>query len=261
MVSQRGLFAFVPGVRSEAARAAAKSPTSPVERAMYFAQEAMPQLACDRVLAEAIPAKRPQAPVPAVEARAAAAPSKIAHKVPNPARVVTPSTRNIGHVASVPSRLSFSVHSSPRAVSPSVPKSSSTRPSIPEHPQAAQRAFRTSFAIQSRPRWPQRHPSHQAPRPRAICIQSVHAPSHAELSPATNSPRRATFQWRRDYHSTHTSLQMRHAEHARCQHDSHPATPRPSRPPACVCASSHSPVTMRSPKLTGDSQFFSEEEN
>ncbi|KAH9030882.1 hypothetical protein EDB85DRAFT_2146395 [Lactarius pseudohatsudake] len=48
MVSQRGLFAFIPGVQSEAARAAASAPAPPKECAAYLVQEAVLQPAHDR---------------------------------------------------------------------------------------------------------------------------------------------------------------------------------------------------------------------
>ncbi|KAH9027885.1 hypothetical protein EDB85DRAFT_2148244 [Lactarius pseudohatsudake] len=68
MVSQRGLFAFVPGVRSETVHAAASTPAPPRECAVYLVQRAAPQHACDRVPGSAKPSKCPQAPAPSVEA-------------------------------------------------------------------------------------------------------------------------------------------------------------------------------------------------
>ncbi|KAH9009599.1 hypothetical protein EDB84DRAFT_1571118 [Lactarius hengduanensis] len=65
MVSQRGLFAFVPGVRSEAARAAVSTPAPPKECAMYSLQEAAPRFAQRaRNIAQRAPsiAQHPRAP-------------------------------------------------------------------------------------------------------------------------------------------------------------------------------------------------------
>ncbi|KAH9019177.1 hypothetical protein EDB85DRAFT_2153994 [Lactarius pseudohatsudake] len=57
MVSQRGLFACVPGVRSETVHAAASTPAPPRECAVYLVQRAAPQHARDRVPGSAKPSK------------------------------------------------------------------------------------------------------------------------------------------------------------------------------------------------------------
>ncbi|KAH9021830.1 hypothetical protein EDB85DRAFT_2152124 [Lactarius pseudohatsudake] len=173
MVSQRGLFAFVPGIRPEAAHAAASTPAPPKECAVYFAQAAAPQLAHDRAPGRAKPSKCCQAPAPAVETRVSTAPS--AHAALPNAHAALPSVCAASPSARDTSRVPRSAHkpacvtpsgsapSSSCKVSRSVPKPPSIRPNIPERPQAAPRASRTLVAIQSRPRWPRSRLSHRAP--------------------------------------------------------------------------------------------------
>ncbi|KAH9008988.1 hypothetical protein EDB85DRAFT_2163502 [Lactarius pseudohatsudake] len=141
MVSQRRLFAFVPGIRPEAAHAAASTPAPPKECAVYFAQAAAPQLAHDCAPGRAKPSQRPQAPVPVVEARVSTAPS--AHAASPSVRAASPNA----HAASPNARAaSPSAHDTsqvpcsnykPACVMPSGSVPSSSRAVPPKHPQSA----------------------------------------------------------------------------------------------------------------------------
>ncbi|KAH9007888.1 hypothetical protein EDB84DRAFT_1572488 [Lactarius hengduanensis] len=199
MVSQRGLFAFIPGVRSEAARAAASTPTPPKECAMYLLQEAAPQLAHDHAPGRAKPSQRPQAPAPVVEARMS----------------TTPSARcNIAQQCAQHSR-------APPVSAPS-----------PANPSCDPKS-----AANGRNVVPPTAPFH----PHAISIQSARATSRTAVEPSSDK------------------------QSAMCRHT---IAPRPlfhaRKPPDVIRQASTLPTArpvMRLTKLTGDSQFFSEEEN
>ncbi|KAH9009364.1 hypothetical protein EDB83DRAFT_2531287 [Lactarius deliciosus] len=135
MVSQRGLFAFIPGIRSEAARAAASTPARPTECAAYLVQEATPQLTPDRV---SVKAKRPES----VPSSSRAIPSSMC---------APPVEDIVSNPQGVPPHTSSGVIASP-----------SIHVNIPKRPQAAPRASLTPRATRSRPQWPRSRLSHHA---------------------------------------------------------------------------------------------------
>ncbi|KAH9014737.1 hypothetical protein EDB84DRAFT_1568016 [Lactarius hengduanensis] len=153
MVSQRRLFAFVPGIRPEAAHAAASTPVPPKECAVYFAQAAAPQLAHDCAPGRAKPSQRPQAPVPVVEARVSMAPS--AHAASPSVHAASPNARDTSQVPCS--------NYKPACVMPSGSVPSSSRAVPPKRPQSAPCVSHTAHVIQSRPRWPRSHLPHRMP--------------------------------------------------------------------------------------------------
>ncbi|KAH9005675.1 hypothetical protein EDB83DRAFT_2464558 [Lactarius deliciosus] len=166
MVSQRELFAFIPGARSEAARAVASTPAPPRECAVYLVQEAVPQLTPDRVSVRAKSAKHPQAPAPSAEARPSTAPLNTTREA-SPASIRNTVPRSVPKSSSVsaPSRI-------PSSVPPSI------HHSVPERPQPAPRVPQTSCATRSRPRWPRSCLFH---RTSARMHQHVQPPPSASL--------------------------------------------------------------------------------
>jgi hypothetical protein len=185
-------------------------------------------------------AKHPQAPAPSVEAHASAAPSDIAHEVPNPA------------------------------------KSPSICPSIPKRPQAVPCTSCTPCAIQSRPRWPQSRLSHRAPAREHQCNQCpppalFHTsrlrpayPTSPRDNPQSTKPsdeqpamHRHTIAPRSLFHTRKPPDTVRQACAMLAQ--------RSSSDPVTFeiqCACIRSPLrTVTRSLRTGDSPFFSEEEN
>jgi len=106
--------------------AAARFSASSEACATYSVQATTPQLARDPEREEAMPFKRPQAPVTAVEARASATLSETAQNAADPASVIPPSTRNIpAHItkpaSAAPSAiLSMQTCPTPRQLAPMI---------------------------------------------------------------------------------------------------------------------------------------------